>query len=49
MTAQVLKKPLTIKDGMADVPTGPGLGIDVDEGAVIDLMKKSGGDRLLKK
>jgi L-alanine-DL-glutamate epimerase-like enolase superfamily enzyme len=41
LTADVLTKPLTIKNGQAEVPTGPGLGIEVDEAEVIELMKKS--------
>jgi len=48
LTADVLKKPITIRKGMAYLPSGPGLGIEVDENKVIDLMKDSGGDRLLK-
>jgi L-alanine-DL-glutamate epimerase-like enolase superfamily enzyme len=42
----VLKKPLRIANGTADVPAGPGLGIEVDEGKVVDLMKRSGGEKL---
>jgi L-alanine-DL-glutamate epimerase-like enolase superfamily enzyme len=45
LTADVLKKPLTIKNGTAYVPEGPGLGIEVDEEEVVDLMKQSGGRR----
>jgi L-alanine-DL-glutamate epimerase-like enolase superfamily enzyme len=45
LTADVLKKPLTIKNGTAYVPEGPGLGIEVDEERVVDLMKQSGGRR----
>lgn len=41
LTADVLAKPLTIKNGTAEVPTGPGLGIEVDEAKVIELMKKT--------
>jgi len=48
LAADVLKKPLRIQDGSAYVPTGPGLGIEVDENKVIDLMKDSGGDKLKK-
>ncbi len=48
LTADVLKKPLRIESGIAHVPEGPGLGIDVDENKVIELMKKSGGDKLIK-
>ncbi len=41
LTADVLAKPLSIKDGKAEVPTGPGLGIEVDEEKVIELMKRT--------
>jgi hypothetical protein len=30
------------------VPTGTGLGIEVDEDKVIELMKRNAGDRLLR-
>ena len=46
LAADVLKKPLRIADGSAEVPVGPGLGIDVDEDKVVDLMKRSGGEKL---
>jgi len=45
LTANVLKKPLTIKNGTANVPEGPGLGIEVSEDKVVELMKKSGGQK----
>ncbi len=48
LTASVLAKPLRIEKDQAHVPTGPGLGIEVDEQQVIDLMKRSGGDKLLR-
>lgn len=48
LTADVLKKPLLIENGIAHVPQGPGLGIDVDEDKVIELMKHSGGDKLIR-
>jgi len=48
LTADVLKKPLRIENGIAHVPQGPGLGIDVDEDKVIELMKHSGGDKLIR-
>ena len=41
LTADVLKKPLRIENGFAQVPTGLGLGIEVDEQKVIDLMTRS--------
>lgn len=49
LVADVLKKQLRIKNGIAHVPRGPGLGIDVDEDKVVELMKRSGGDRLIHK
>ncbi len=48
LTADVLKKPLRIEKGTAYPPSGPGLGIEVDEEKVLDLMKHSGGDDLIK-
>jgi len=41
LTADVLTKPLDIKNGAVTVPTGPGLGVEVDESKVIELMKKT--------
>ncbi|MGD2295358.1 MAG: enolase C-terminal domain-like protein, partial [Candidatus Aminicenantes bacterium] len=41
LTASVLKKPLHIESGTAFVPQGPGLGIEVDEDKVIELMEKT--------
>lgn len=48
LTADVLKKPLRIENGIARVPTGAGPGIEVDEDKVIELMKRNAGDRLLR-
>ena len=48
ITADVLAQPLRIDGDQAYVPTGPGLGVEVDEQKVIDLMRRSGGDRLLR-
>ncbi len=48
LTADVLKKPLRIENGNAYIPDGPGLGVEVDEGKVRELMRQSGGDRLLE-
>jgi L-alanine-DL-glutamate epimerase-like enolase superfamily enzyme len=45
LTADVLKKPLRIINGMAQIPDGPGLGIQVDQDKVIELMKTSGGQK----
>lgn len=41
LAADVLAKPLRIADGKAEVPTGPGLGIEVDEEKVVALMRES--------
>lgn len=43
LNGDVLKTPIKIKDGYAHVPTGNGLGIDVDEEKVVELMNRSGG------
>jgi L-alanine-DL-glutamate epimerase-like enolase superfamily enzyme len=49
LTADVLKKPLRIQNGIAHVPMGPGLGVEVDEEKVIQLMKQSNGEKLIRK
>ena len=41
LTADVLAKPLNIQRDQAEVPDGPGLGIDVDEEKITELMKRS--------
>jgi len=41
LTADVLAKPLQINNGSATVPSGPGLGVEVDESKVIRLMKET--------
>ncbi|MCC7087196.1 MAG: hypothetical protein IT427_19510 [Pirellulales bacterium] len=41
LTADVLAKPLRIEQDKIYVPTGPGLGVDVDEQKVIELTKRS--------
>jgi len=41
LTSDVLKKPLRIENGIAYLPEGPGLGIDVDEDKVVELMERS--------
>lgn len=38
LTADILAEPLTIRYGVAEVPTGPGLGVEVDEGKAGVLM-----------
>ncbi len=40
LTADVLAKPLRIEKDQAHVPAGPGLGVDVDEQKVIELMRQ---------
>ena len=40
LTADVLATPLKIENGMAEVPTGPGLGVEVDEEKIAELMKQ---------
>jgi L-alanine-DL-glutamate epimerase-like enolase superfamily enzyme len=42
LTADVLSKPLRIEQDQLYAPTGPGLGIDVDEQKVLELMNRSG-------
>jgi L-alanine-DL-glutamate epimerase-like enolase superfamily enzyme len=41
LTGDVLDKPLSITGGSAAVPEGPGLGIEVNEGKVLRLMKET--------
>ncbi|NOX54875.1 MAG: hypothetical protein GXP27_10645 [Planctomycetes bacterium] len=41
LTADVLAQPLKIRDGLADVPRRPGLGIEVDEDKVRELVKRT--------
>ncbi len=41
LTANVLSKPLRIEKDLAYVPEGPGLGIEVDEQKVVELMRQS--------
>jgi L-alanine-DL-glutamate epimerase-like enolase superfamily enzyme len=41
LIADVLAKPLEIRDGSAVVPSGPGLGVEVDESKVVRLMKET--------
>jgi L-alanine-DL-glutamate epimerase-like enolase superfamily enzyme len=40
LTADVLAQPLAIQGDVAEVPTGPGLGIEVDEDKIAELMKR---------
>jgi L-alanine-DL-glutamate epimerase-like enolase superfamily enzyme len=48
LTADVLSKPLTIRNGSAVVPDGPGLGVQVDEGKVARLMKETTNSRRIE-
>ena len=41
LTADVLSKPLAIRDGFAQPPSGPGLGIEIDEQKIRELMQQS--------
>jgi|TARA_B100000959_G_scaffold86128_1_gene91454 L-alanine-DL-glutamate epimerase-like enolase superfamily enzyme len=41
LTVDLLKKPLKVKDGKMQVPKGPGLGIEVDEDRLAELVKQS--------
>ncbi|MCH8922016.1 MAG: hypothetical protein IIA67_02570 [Planctomycetes bacterium] len=41
LTADVLKKPLVVKNGLAEVPSGPGFGVEVDEAKVVELVKRT--------
>ncbi len=41
LTADVLKQPIRIENGIAHVPEGPGLGIEVDENKIRELMERS--------
>jgi L-alanine-DL-glutamate epimerase-like enolase superfamily enzyme len=41
LTAVVLARPLIIKNGSVIVPSGHGLGVDVDESKVVKLMKET--------
>ena len=46
LDADVLAQPLRVDDGTIEVPTGPGLGIEVDEAKVAELVRateRSGG------
>ena len=41
LTASILKEPIEVRDGYATVPTGPGLGVEVDEQKLHALSAKS--------
>jgi len=40
-----LKKPFTIGSGYLDLPTGPGLGIELDENAMADKIGHDWGNQ----
>ena len=42
LTASVLKKPLEVVKGTMACPTGPGLGVEVDEEKLTEMVKESG-------
>lgn len=42
LTADILGQPLHASPGKLEVPDGPGLGIDVDERKLMDLMRRGG-------
>ena len=48
LTADVLEKPLAIKEGSVEVPSSPGLGIEVDEQKVVELMKQTTNSRRIE-
>jgi L-alanine-DL-glutamate epimerase-like enolase superfamily enzyme len=48
LVGDVLKMPIKVENGEMTIPSGTGLGIEVDEGKVAELMKSSGGDKLLE-
>jgi len=48
LTTDVLSRPLDIKNGSATVLDGHGLGIEVDEAKVIELMKKTTGSEKIR-
>jgi L-alanine-DL-glutamate epimerase-like enolase superfamily enzyme len=45
LTADVLTRPLAIRNGVAEIPTGPGLGIEVDQRKVNELLNNTARDR----
>ena len=42
LTASILEKPISDEGGRMACPTGPGLGVEVDEAKLLDLVKQSG-------
>ena len=43
LKSSILTQPLEIENGSAAIPSGPGLGVDVDEAKVVKLMKETTG------
>ncbi|MCU0777210.1 MAG: hypothetical protein MUF86_06035 [Akkermansiaceae bacterium] len=41
LAASVLKTPVVIRDAVADIPAGPGLGLEVDEEKLRELSAKT--------
>lgn len=41
LAADVLARPLEIGDGVAQVPSGPGLGVEIDEEKVLELVRRT--------
>lgn len=48
LTGNVLEKPLSIANGSVAVPDAPGLGIEVDEAKVNELMKQTANSRRIQ-
>jgi L-alanine-DL-glutamate epimerase-like enolase superfamily enzyme len=49
LAADVLKQPIRVKNGIAYVPEGPGLGIEVDENKIRELMDLSQDQKPVQK
>ena len=47
LTDDVLVEPVRVESGLVYPPKGPGLGVEVDEEKLVDLMERSGGRDLL--
>jgi L-alanine-DL-glutamate epimerase-like enolase superfamily enzyme len=48
LTAGVLARPLPVKGDSAVVPDGPGLGVEVDQARVLELMKNTTGLEMIR-
>ncbi len=40
LAASLLKQPFEVKDGALEVPDGPGLGVEIDESRIPELLVK---------